>query len=207
MTEESPKIKQKRLTPEQYERSKLMYRTGKYTLEDLAKEFGVSKTAMFKRFKKDKVKKGENKEFIDEIVKEEVQKQFGDIDFLRENAEKFFEVRTKMLGAIDVFERKQMAIVLKAHQNKENIAIHEDEIRVLGMLAANTNKNINSISKLREVDLDIDLAAAEPEEYVVRVITDSEVADMQREQEEQEREMTDGMPIESLISDIPEDAD
>lgn len=173
-----------------------MYRTGNYSLDEVAKKFGISKAAIFKRFKRDEVKKGEHKDFIDKTVEEEVKKQFGDLDFLRENAQKFFEVRTKALQAVEIIERQQMSAMLKAHNEKRNLATIEDEIRVLGMMASNTNKNITSITKLREVDLDIDLAAGEPEEFIVRVISKDEVDEMARIQEAEDREMEGSEPDE-----------
>lgn len=123
------KTKQKRMNPDDYIQAKEMWASGQYFLKDIGKKFDISVTALVKRFKKDDVKKGQDKDKHQKAISESLaETHFASAPIQAKVIAEEQEMYTKTMKFL---HRQQMVLIRKSVENGVPFGAIKDDINTL----------------------------------------------------------------------------
>lgn len=191
--EETPS-KQKRLTPAEWERVKILWEYGNHTLAELSKEFGIRLDTIQRRLKDDGIEKGarahEVKAATSEAAHDEMARQAAD------NVKRINETRNDHYRYAEALARMTMAEIVDAKNSKMALSTKDANLGALNKAA----KTLEVLRKERWVLLGLDREDGDPEdmdELMISELSPQQIAAMQAEM----RELDYKDPLGDLIDD------
>lgn len=164
--EEAKPVKQKRLTPAEWEQVKLLWEYGNHTLADLSKEYGIRPDTIQRRLKEDDVEKGarahEVASGVVNAVHDEMAKQAA------ENVKRIVETRNDHYRYAEVLARMTMGEIVSAKNANQSFATKDASLAALNKAA----KTLEVLRKERWVILGLDREDGDPEDMDELMITE-----------------------------------
>lgn len=183
--------KGKRLTPDQWKEAKADWRSGKYTLDDLSKKYGISTTGIHRRLQRNNVKRGEDQMALEEKIAHAEIHARAQVAQKEEKAlrEKASRLKIFVLSAAEVTAKKLMAEMAKHSQGPEKLPLSAiidaaKAAKEVTIVLKNTAEIIEKVVPGEEFDPD-DLPSLE-----IAELTQDDIDDLRRQQQLQDDEMT-----------------
>lgn len=155
MEEESkePKKRVPRLGESAWQEIAAKYRTGNYTIGELAKEYKVSTSTIHNQFKARKVEKGSAAKEMTKIIAAKESEKVAEIasEFAIKKLQRIEETKEESYESARMISKLITGRIVKAIKDKREIATEENNIRVL----ANAAKALSITRKERFEILDI----------------------------------------------------
>lgn len=198
--EESATLK-KRMTPAMWSEAGVMWASGEYTLEELSEKFGVAKETLSRRFKRDKVKKGEDS--VASLIKKSAVDSAA--TRAKERAERAEERRNQFDTWATSITKLVMKTVATCSKEGKPFATIEGDIKALQRAADAIGKSFLTVSKA----LQLDVTEIEDEELptlVVGQLTSEQVQQyrkIQTQEDEQESDFDEDLEDEMQMDAIP----
>ena len=200
MTEHSESTN-KRLNAEEFREASELWRQGDHTLDALSGQFGVSKTALHRRFKRNGIKKGEYQHKQDEAIRDERARKAQ--ERAEEYVESFEDLRDFGFKLNNVILRRVAKEISEATKSQSNLSMLKDSMKTLQIAQQIVNKGFESASDIaREImpqDEEDDLPSLK-----VEALDKKEIEEIRRVQREEDEELY-GAPqgeSESILDDV-----
>jgi predicted DNA-binding protein YlxM (UPF0122 family) len=176
--------KAKRLTPAQWERMRTLYELGEHSMTDLAKEFGISASAISQRFKRDKVERGSRAhELKAKVAAKAVEKAVEETaTFAAQRRKRIEDTKTQAYKSLELFHQLIHREVVEAVKAGDPIASRSGNIKTLRQAILGVEASRIGRYALLDVEGDIDTAALP--DIVVRDITEDEIYELQNRDED-----------------------
>lgn len=190
----------KRLSKAEYAKAKAMWVSGRHTLNEISEVSGVSTTALWRRFNRDKVKKGEAADKMEEALNKEIAKIVTQSDFFKEYAEEALKIKAANLRALKVIDNRTFYEIGKATREEKSLALIEGELKTLDTASKIISRNYATLHKLMNFD---DLNSADGDqlpEFIIRTMNDDDVAEV-RKQQQAEEDLLLGGDFDSLMEE------
>lgn len=139
-----------RLTLKEYEQAKMLWAQGEHTLEQLSKKFDVTGNALYRRFQKDGVKKGQDVHRVKNALTEAMDERIA--DQAKEWAAVTIESKELHLKSANSLTRRAMYEIKKCIEEQKPLSAIQDILKSLNIAAKIVNLNYNSIEKILGLD-------------------------------------------------------
>lgn len=199
MIEETP-VK-KRMTSAMWAEATAMWSSGEYTQSELSKKFGVSIETLSRRFKKDKVKKGEDS--VATLIKRTVVDNAA--TRAKERAERAENRRNEFDGYANAIAKLVIKTVAKCSKEERPFATIEGDIKALQRAADAINKSFATVSKALQLDL-VEGEEDDIPKLVVGQLTPEQVEQyraIQHEEDDVEDEDVESLADDIMIDSVP----
>lgn len=192
------------LTSEQYIAAKTKWASGNYRLKDLAEEFGISITAFNRRFARDGIKKGQDRQKHEKAISEAVEGTM--IANSQRVMEMIIERKEHVHRINEHIEKRALNLVMEATKANKPLATVADDVKVLKMvqdIMANGYQITKAIFNVDKLEGDTEI----PTVLRVETLTEEEVREIKEDQQKQVAELLEGDFDEGIVITSPEDKD
>ena len=176
----------KRLTPDQWDDARAMWRSGNYTLSDLSEKFGISATALSRRFLRNGVAKGEDRITADNAAKEEIERVAA--QRASEMANSYEDLRDFCFKLNTAIVRRVAREIHEASNNKTDISFLKDAMKTLEIAQGITAKSFAAARAIAGKLISEDDEDALPT-LSIETLTESEIEELRRQHAADEAEM------------------
>ncbi|CDT52753.1 hypothetical protein VCR15J2_390018 [Vibrio coralliirubri] len=183
------KPKQKRISAKDYRAICIMWRSGDYTVKELATQFDVNETSLRKRFARDGIKKGEDAELHNKAVAEVIQKDT--VKQAEETRELILTTQKNHLAWLDGLSRRALLIAQQSAKDNVPLGSFKDDVQTLKGIADIVRGNYQTASQILRIDDISDLEEDLPT-FTVNEMTADDVEEIRESQRQQLEEFTTG---------------
>lgn len=183
----------KRLTPDEWQKAKSMWRSGRYTLDAIAAQVGCSRNNLHRRFAKEEISKGEDITAGEKAIRQSIENTSA--QRAEELAKLTVDIKEETLKAIRLLNKRVMFEIGQCAQQQKPFGMIKDDVKTLheaSKMLGNNYSTAESILGINKDDLDPDEILPE---MVVRVMNDDDIAEL-RNQQEAELALIEGTDVE-----------
>ena len=195
--EEKSKVARK-LTPEQYEKAKAMWGSGRYRLKDISERFSISIQALQKRFNRDNVRKGMNAEKHAKAVEQAMENSI--INEAEEAARLIREEKEVTLRLNEQFRKRLAYEMAKTTKEQIPLAAAEANIKVIERAQRIVDNCYALSSRVLGIDR-IDQATMDMPTLRIEEMTADDISEIREAQRKQMAELIEGDLSEVLEED------
>lgn len=178
-----------RLTPQDFDKAAKMWASGDYTLDELSEKFDITPSALHRRFKKEKIEKGEARQKLQDAISQSMETK------AKEKAAELIEMASRVkelhLKGTNSLSQRLLYEIKVATENKQPLASIRDTIRAIQDASKTLQTNYQTVERILRLDRE-ETPDDEIPDLVVRRMTDVDVQRMRDAQSREIEEMTSG---------------
>ncbi|MET2951327.1 hypothetical protein ABXV18_24905 [Vibrio owensii] len=181
--------KKKILPAKDYRTICQMWRSGDYTLSELAKKFDTNEKSLRQRLYRDGIKKGQDAKLHDQAVSEVLQKETAKNAVETRNA--IATLQKNHLSWLDQISKRALFITVQSAKEETPLGNFKDDIKALKDVSDILRSNYQTAAKILRVD-DITELEEELPTFTVAEMTADDVAEIRDAQRQQLDELLTG---------------
>ncbi|GAL22958.1 hypothetical protein JCM19235_1259 [Vibrio maritimus] len=175
----------KRMTPKDWIRAEAMYESGDFSLEQIAKEFGVHKITIQRHMKSKGIEKGAAAKKIKEAVEKRMEEAAAEeVDI---TAQRISEVKERHFTLASTIDKKITREIIEAEKEGRPIATAHNNIKTYKLMAETLK--LTRDAEYQVLGITDEVNDDELPTLEVREMLDDEIAEIRDGQKEQAKEM------------------